>query len=82
MQAVQSPTKKGAALKKAETSKQNAKNKLAYKTLDDMYLEAESAPYYFFIPDKRDLQVMIKKATLLKSEEEIKFDKDDKESLL
>jgi hypothetical protein len=81
-QSVQSPTKKGATLKKTETAKQNAKNKLAYKPLDDLYLEMDSAPYFFYIPDKRDLQVMIKKATLLKSEEEIKLDKDDKDSLI
>lgn len=46
------------------------KNKFAYKPLDNAYYEISYPPYFLFIPDKRDLQVMIKSATS-KNEDDI-----------
>lgn len=65
------PGKRAATLKKGEGGKMLKKNKLAYKNLDPIYIEMAHPPYFFFIPDKQDLQVMIKKATTIKSPDDI-----------
>ena len=66
-----SPTKRGAAGKKSEGIKASSKNKFDYKPLEQVYLDSNMPPYFFFIPDKKSWQVIIKKATTIKNEEEL-----------
>jgi hypothetical protein len=60
-----SPLKKGSPTKKPETAKQTTKNKFAYKPIDELDLQMKHPPRLVFNPDKRDIHMMIKKATTL-----------------
>ena len=72
---VGSPGKKPASgIKKSEGSKHSAKNKFSYKPLEEYYLEMPVPPRLEFHPLKQEVQMIIKKASNLKSEEDIDMD--------
>lgn len=67
-----SPSKKPTAPKKAE-GKQTTKNKFGYNPINEETKMKKYPPCLVFNPEKRDIQVMIKKATTLKGVEDIEI---------
>lgn len=48
-----------------------SKSRLGYNPLENTNLDSPELPYFLFIPNKRDLQVMIKKAVTVQNADEI-----------
>ena len=56
-----------------ETAKVGTKNKFSYVPLEKQWLEWKYPPGFRFTPEKREIQIMIKKQTILKSIEDIEL---------